>query len=105
MSSDDDIYLTVCQIFQQFGGLFGSACPRQIIHTDRHIFQTGGKSAEVLIGKYRCRYEHCHLFTIGSCLESCTHSHLRLAESHITADKTVHRLGHLHVSLHILRGL
>ena len=34
-------------------------------------------------------------------LESGTNSHLRLAETHVTAHKAVHRAGTLHVSLHV----
>ena len=68
-----NIYLTVCQIFQQRSGLLGAAGTRQIIHTNRHILQATCKSTKMLIGKYRRRHEYSHLFTIGSSLERSAH--------------------------------
>ena len=100
-----NIYLTVGQIFQQRSGLLGATGTCQIIHTNRHILQTTCKSTEMLIGKYRRRHEYSHLFTIGSSFERSAHCHLGLAEPHITANQTVHRLGHLHIGFHILCGL
>ena len=59
----------------------------------------------MLIGEYRRRNKHRHLFAVGSGLESGTHRHFGLAETHIATDETVHRTGTLHVGLHILCGL
>ena len=105
MSADDDVYLSLGEVFEHLGRLFGRLGTSEIIHPHRHILQTTGESAIMLIGEHCGRHEHCHLFTIAGRLEGRTHSHLSLSEAHIATDQTVHRLCHLHISLHILSGL
>ena len=104
MGSDNNIYLAISEIFQQFGGLLGTAGPCEIIYSYRHILETGGERAEVLISQDGGWHEHGHLLTISSGLEGCTHGHLGLTKAHIATNQAVHRLSHLHISLHILCG-
>ena len=105
MRTDDDIYLTLFQVFEHLCGLFGTLGSREIIHPDGHILQTRGERTEVLIGQHRGGNQHSYLFTIAGRLESSAHSHLCLAETHIATDQAVHRTGTLHILLHIERSL
>ena len=105
MSADDDVYLSLGEVFEHLGRLFGRLGTSEIIHPHRHILQTSGEGAIMLIGEHCGRHEHSHLFAIAGRLESRTHSHLSLSEAHIATYQTVHRLCHLHISLHILSGL
>ena len=105
MRTYQNIYLTFGEVFQQGRGLFARFGTSEIIHPHGHILQTGGEGTEMLIGKHRRWHQHSHLFTVGSSLEGSTHRYLGLTEAHITTHQTVHRLGHLHIGLHVLRGL
>ena len=104
MRADDDVDLTVSKVFQQSSGLFGTTGPCQVIHPDGHILQSGGESAEMLIGQDGGRYEHSHLFTIRRSLEGSTHGDLRLTETAITTNQTIHGFRLLHIGLYILCG-
>ena len=59
----------------------------------------------MLIGQHSGGHKHCHLFAIYSGLESGTHGHLGLTESHIATHQSVHGARTLHIGLDILRGL
>ena len=99
------IHLTLCQIFQDGSSLFGGAGTGEVFHADGHILQSARERTEVLIGQNGGWHKYRHLLAIGSRLESCTHGDLCLSEAHIAAHQTVHGLRHLHIGLHILRGL
>ena len=105
MGADDDIHLTISEILEEGCGLLGRAGTREIIHTHGHILKARGEGAEVLISQYGGRHEHSHLLAIGGSLEGSSHSHLGLTKAHIATHQTVHRLGLLHIGLHILCGL
>ena len=105
MCADEDIDLTLGEVFQQGGGLLGGAGSREIVHPHRHILQARGEGAIVLIGQHRSGHHHRHLLAIDGSLEGSTHSHLGLAKAHIAAHQAVHRFRLLHIGLHVLRGL
>ncbi len=49
--------------------------------------------------------KHGGLFSVGRCLEGGAYGYLCLAESHVAADKSVHRARRFHVGLHGLGRL
>ena len=58
----------------------------------------------MLVGKHGCRHQHRHLLPVGRRLERSPDRHLRLSESHVSADEPVHRPLALHVVLHVDGG-
>ena len=105
MRADDDIYLTLGQIFLYTIGILSGTCSRQVIHRYRHVFQSVAERTEMLIGQYRSRHQHSHLLAIHSGLKGCTYCHLGLTKAHIAAYQSVHGSCLLHIGLHILRSL
>ena len=100
-----NIHLAGLQVFQQRRSLLGGASPREVVHTDGHILQSGGKRLVVLIGQHRGGNQHSHLFAVYGSFEGGAHGHLGLAKAHVATDQSVHGLGFLHVGLDVVGGL
>ena len=97
------IYLALLQVLQYLARLLSGAGAAQVFNAHGEVAQALRKSSVMLVGKYRSRHHHRYLFAIDTSLECRTDSHFRLAEADITTHQPVHRLGTLHVVLHILR--
>ena len=105
MGADDDVDVALGEVGEELGGLFGSACTRQVIDAHWEVLEAFGEGAIVLIGEHGGGDEHRHLLAVVTGLEGGTDGHLGLAETHIAADETVHGASRLHVTLHLLGGL
>ena len=95
----------VLQTLQNRLALTGSAEPVEQRHLDRIGRKPLGQRAPVLLREHRRGSQHGHLLASGDRLENRPDRHFGLAEAHIAAHQTIHRLRLLHVALHIGRGL
>ena len=77
----------------------------QVLHPHRQTPQPLRKGTVVLQGQNGRGYQNGHLLGIGHRLEGSPDGHLRLAEPHVAAHESVHRLCLLHVVLHEFDGL
>ena len=82
------------------GGLESAHCG----HIHREALIALGERLEMLLHQQRGRYEHGHLFGILHRLESGTYGDLRLAETDVAADETIHRYGSFHVGFDLVDG-
>ena len=105
MRTDKNIDFSVGQLFQNTACILCRTCPAQVFHLTRHILQTFLESLEVLVSQYRSRHQHRHLLVVSHCLKCSTDSDLRLTKTHVTTNKTVHRLITLHIRLYFLSSL
>ena len=101
----DNIYLSGFQVGQNLLRLFCTTGTRKILHAYRESFQARGERLIMLIGKHGGGHQHGHLLGIAGCLEGGANGYLRLSESHISTDQSVHRTGTLHIGLHVVGGL
>ena len=71
--------------------------PRQKLHLHREMLKSFYRRLIMLPCKNSCWHKYSHLLVIEHTLERCTESHLRFAEAHISAEKSVHwgRLFHI----------
>ena len=102
MSADNNIYLTVSQILQEFLGLLSRTGTCQIIHSYGQVFQSAFECLIMLICQYRSRNQNCHLFRVACSLECRTYCHFRLSEADIATHQTVHRTSLFHIRLDIV---
>ena len=58
----------------------------------------------MLKGEYRGRDKHCNLFTVADAFERGTQSNLRFAESHVAAEKSVHRARLFHIMFYFVNA-
>jgi len=98
------VYLSVGQVLDDGLDLLWGAGAAQIVDTYGQVLEAVGKGVVVLICKHRGGYEHCGLLAVDGGLEGCAHGNLGLAESHVTADESVHGAVALHVGLDGLGG-
>ena len=91
MCANDDVYMTVFQVFDSFFLFFGCLETIDVIDVDRESFQTFAESLVMLKREHCRRYEHRYLFGVAHCLEGGAYRYLGLAEAHVAADETVHR--------------
>ena len=104
VSTDDDVYFSLLEVGKHLLHLLGFAGTAQVVHPDGIILQALAEGAPVLERQHGRRHQHSGLLAVGSGLECGTHGNLGLAETHISADETVHRLGTFHVGLDGLGG-
>ena len=71
----------------------------EVLDPHGKVAQTGRERAVVLQGEDRRGNQHGHLLAVGRSLERRTDRHLGLAEAHVAAHQTIHRLIRLHVPL------
>ena len=105
MGTNQDIHLTLLQLFQNASGILGSAGTAQIFQGNREPLQSMLEGLVMLIGKHRGRHQHSHLLSITGRLEGSADGNFRLTESHISTHQTVHRPTAFHVFLHVSRSL
>ena len=81
--------------------------PEAAQHVDSHRVgaQALGEGDVVLLGQHSGRSQDGHLFAVHDGLERRPERHLRLAVPHVSAHKSVHGAGALHVALHRDDGL
>ena len=102
---DDHIHDSFFQAFHRLFLFPGSTESGH--HPDGHriILKALAECIVVLLGKNRCRYQICHLFSVGHSLEGRPDGYFRLSVSHIPADEPVHDFRTFHVPLHVLYGI
>ena len=105
MCADDDVDGAIGEFAQNILGLFGSAGSREVIDPDREVLESLAEGLEMLEGEDGGRHEHSHLLAVVARLEGSANGHLGLAETHVAAHQSVHRLFRLHVALHVLCSL
>ena len=105
MRTYQNVYLSLGKVLQDGRRLLSAAGTRQIVHTDRQVFQSAGESLEVLIGQHSGRYQHGHLLRVARSLEGSTHGDFRLAKAHVATHQTVHGTRLLHICLYVVSGL
>ena len=76
----------------------------QHLDPDREGRVAVGEGLGVLAGQQGGGHQHGRLVAVLHGLEHGPDGHLGLAEPHVAADQAVHRLGPLHVGLHVLDG-
>ena len=105
MSSYHDVESTRFESFLDIG--YFLRCPQtaDIVHVTRKVLQTALEGLEVLQGENGGRHKDSHLLAVCNGLECGTDSNFSLTESHISADKSVHRTIVLHVPLDSLYSL
>ena len=100
--TDDYVYFTLGQVFQNHFDLLGRSCARQIVDSHRKVFQTVFEGVIMLISQHGCRHKHGGLLAVGSSLERCTNSNLGFAKTHIATHQSVHGPRTLHVGFYSL---
>ncbi len=105
MGSYHYVQLACLQFFLYLVYFLGCLQAAHIVDGARHILKPGCKCVVMLKGKDGGRHKHGHLLAVRYSLECGPDGNLRLAESHIAADQTVHRTVVLHVPLDCLAGL
>ena len=99
------VYAPCLKVFSYLFHLLWRTGSRQVVHPHRQSLQTFAECLVMLEGEHCGRHQHSHLLAIGSSLESCTYSHLRLTKSHVATHQAVHRARLLHIVLHLLCSL
>ena len=103
MRSHENINLSFGQVCQYLLGLFGCSCSRKVVYRNGHILQSLTESLVMLECKHRGWNEHSHLFSIGSCLESCPHRYFGLAKANVAAHQPIHWATAFHIVFQVLR--
>ena len=104
VGADDDVDLAGLDALRHLLRLARGEEARQHLDPHRVGREALAEGLEVLLGQQRGGT------STATCLPSCTalngpDRHLGLAEAHVAADEAVHRLGLLHVVLHVADGL
>ncbi|GBE29201.1 hypothetical protein BMS3Bbin04_00212 [bacterium BMS3Bbin04] len=104
MSSDDQIYLSVCQSLDNLFPFGGGSESAQHLDLQGITTQPLGKCYKVLLREDCGRDENCDLFGILQRLERCPHRDFSLSEAYITHQQTVHGHRFFHVPLDFFGG-
>ncbi len=104
MSSNHNVDLASAHPFQNLFLLFLGAKAGEHLDEDRVGFQSLHKCLIVLLGKHSGGHQDGYLQAIHGCLEGGTQCDFGFAVADITTDQTVHRLGLLHIPLHLFDG-
>ncbi len=99
-----NIYLAGGEIFEYLPRLLGRLGAVEILDLDGQVAQALREGAVVLQCEYGRGHEHRRLFAVDSRLERGAYGNFGLAEAHVAAYETIHRLLRLHVALYGLRG-
>ena len=73
-----------------------------IIHSNREARKSLRKRTIMLLRQNGCWHQNRDLLTIANGFERGTHRHLRLSETHIATNQSVHRLRRFHIAFRIL---
>ena len=104
MGTDQYVDLSLCEVGENLLRLLAGACAREIFHPHGEVGQTAAEGVEMLVGEHRGGHEHGHLLAVGGGLEGCAHGYLGLSETHIAANKAVHRARAFHILFHGVCG-
>ena len=99
MCSDDDINLTLFELFYRLFLLCCTSETAHQIHIHRKILHPLRKRIVNLLCQNGCRSKIRYLLAVLHRLEGRTDCNLRLAVAHITANQSVHYFMALHISL------
>ena len=105
MRTDQNADFAFFQLFQNpfcIGWFTGTA---QVIYLTRKTLEAFTESFIMLISQHRSRNQYCDLLIIRNCLKCRTNGNLRLSESHIPTNQTIHRTVFLHILFYLLGGL
>ena len=97
MCSDNYINFAVLQFFKNSLYILRCNVPGKHFHPYRKTVHTGTKCAVVLKSEYGCRHKHRDLLSVHYAFEGRAESDLRFAESHVSAQKSVHGTRFLHI--------
>ena len=99
MCSDDDINLTLFELFYRLFLLCCASETAHQIHIHRKILHPLRKRIINLLCQNGCRGKIRYLLAVLHCLKGRTDCNLRLAVAHITANQSIHYFMALHISL------
>ena len=99
VSSDNYIHLSAFQAANYFLLLLRSAEAGSQLHGYGEPVHALHKGLVVLPREYGGGNEHRHLLSVHNSLECGADSHLRFAEAHVSAEKSVHGARHFHIVL------
>ena len=105
MRADKDVHLALLDSFQRLFDLLRGAEPVDIGDVARHVGQTLAEGVVVLHGEHGGGHQHGHLLAVAHGLERRSDGDFGLAEAHVAANETVHRVVALHIGLHLGQGL
>ena len=98
VGADQDIYGAFFEILDNFRLLLFAFKAADGGDVDRVFRETGLEGFFVLLGQYRRRREHGHLFAGHHGFKSRAHGHFGFAVTDVAAKQTVHRLGPFHIA-------
>ena len=102
--ADEDIDLAVCEVGENVFRLLGCLCATEVFHPHGEILESLAERVVMLKREHGSGHQYSRLLVVASRFESRPHRNLRLAETHIAADKSIHRHGALHIVLEVDGG-
>ena len=104
VGADDDVDLTAFEILLDLAGPALGDQPRELFDPHRQAGEALAKVLVMLQGQQRRRRHDRHLKASQRRHEGGPECDLGLAETHIAADQTVHRLARSHIGQHLVDG-
>ena len=104
MGANDNVQFAISKVLKGLGFLFGCSEAIHVINRNRHVFESLGKGAKMLVGKNGCGYQNGYLFAIIHRLKCRADGHFGFAKAHIATHQTIHWSIAFHVVFDVLGG-